>query len=114
MSNEFDEFIKILQNKIIKEDIKDHNKKIVKLFHNPQNWGKPPNEEITVYEESQDEQKGDFMGLYLKIEKNIIVKANFITDGCGVMIATASQLTIIITRKSIDYANELKPDDLIH
>ncbi|MFX0006254.1 MAG: iron-sulfur cluster assembly scaffold protein [Promethearchaeota archaeon] len=113
MTNEFDEFVKKLQNRIIKKDIKDHSKKIVELFYSPQNWGKPLLEEITVYEESQDEQNGDFLGIYLKIENNIIVKANFITDGCGVVIAIASQLTIMITRKSIDYAIKLKPDNLI-
>ncbi|MFW9818334.1 MAG: iron-sulfur cluster assembly scaffold protein [Candidatus Thorarchaeota archaeon] len=114
MSNEFDEFVNKLQNKIIKEDLKDHSKKVINLFHNPQNWGKPPIEEISVYEEVQDEQKGDFLGLYLKIENNIIVKANFITDGCGVMIASASEMTINITGKSIEYAKNLKPDNLIN
>ncbi|MFX0023362.1 MAG: iron-sulfur cluster assembly scaffold protein [Candidatus Hermodarchaeota archaeon] len=114
MSNNFDEFVAKLQKEIIRKDIKDHSKKIVKLFHNPQNWGKPPIEEITVYEESQEGQSGEFLGLYLKIKKDIIVKANFLTDGCGVMIATASQLTIMVTGKPIDFAKKLKPVDLIN
>ncbi len=114
MPNKFDDFVKNLQKEIIQKEIYDHNEKIVELFHNPKNWGKPPNEEITTLEERRDEEKGYFMGLYLKIENDLIIKASFITDGCGVMVATGSQLTIIITGKSVDFAENLKPDYLIN
>jgi NifU-like protein involved in Fe-S cluster formation len=114
MPNNFDVFVKNLQKEIIQKEIKDHNRKIVELYHNPKNWGKPPKEEITVFEEKREDPKGYFLGLYLKIENDVIIKANFITDGCGVMVATASQLTIIITGKSIDYAKNLKPDYIIN
>lgn len=113
MPNNFDDFVRNLQKEIIQKEIKDHNEKIVELCHNPQNWGKPPKEEITILEERRDGLKNYFLGLYLKIEDDAIIKANFITDGCGVMVATASQLTLIITEKSIDYAKNLKPDYLI-
>ncbi len=114
MPNDFDDFVRKLQKEIIQNEIKDHNEKIVELCHNPQNWGKPPKEEITILEERQEGLKDYFLGLYLKIENDIIIKANFITDGCGVMIATASQLTLLITGKSISYAKNLKPDYLIN
>ncbi len=84
------------------------------MCYNPQNWGKPSKEDITIFEEKRGGKKGYFLGLYLKIENDIISKANFITDGCGVMIAIASQLTIIIKGKSIEYAMNLKPDHLIN
>jgi len=112
MSDNFDEFVRNLQEEIIKKEIDDHNERIVKLFHNPQNWGKPPMEEITVFEELRGGAKNDFMGLYLKIESNIIVKANFLTDGCGVMVATGSQTTLLIEGQSIEYAKNLKPEHL--
>ncbi len=114
MPNNFDDFVRNLQKEIIQKEIKDHSKKIVELCHNPQNWGKPPKEEITVSEERREGLKDYFLGLYLKIENDVIIKVNFITDGCGVMVATASQLTILITGKSIDFANNLKPDYLIN
>ncbi|MFX0038710.1 MAG: iron-sulfur cluster assembly scaffold protein [Promethearchaeota archaeon] len=113
MPNSLDKFVNNLQKEIIKEEIKDHSKKIVELCHNPKNWGKPPKEEITISEEKQDELKGFFLGLYLKIEDDIIIKANFITDGCGVMVATGSQLTIMISGKSVEFAEKLSPDSLI-
>jgi len=114
MPKNFDKFVKNLQKEIIQKEIKDHNEKIVELFHNPQNWGKPSKEEITIFEERRGGLKGYCLGLYLKIENDIIIKANFITDGCGVMVATGSQLTIIIIGKSVEFAENLKPDYLIN
>jgi len=112
MTDEFNVFIDRLQKKIIKEDIKNHNEIIVKLFHNPKNWGKPSKEEIIISDERRGGPKEYFLGFYLKIEEDIITKANFVTDGCGVMIATASQTTILIEGKSLQFAKTLKPEDI--
>jgi len=112
MSENFEKFVEKLQKKIIKKEIKDHDEKIVRLCYNPQNWGKPPKERITVIEERRGGPKSYFLGLYLMIENNFIVKANYITDGCGVMIAAGSQTTILIKGQSIEFAENLKVEDL--
>ena len=112
MPKKFDEFVDKLQREIIEIEINTHNEKIVNLCYNPQNWGKPPKKEITISEERQGGPKGYFFGLYLKIENNIITKANFLTDGCGVMIATGSQTTISIEGQSIDFAEKLNAKDI--
>ncbi len=112
MPDKFNEFVKNLQKEIIQKEIEDHNEKIVNLCYNPQNWGKPPKEEITVFEERRGGPKEYFFGLYLKIENDIIIKANFRTDGCGVMIATGNQLTLLIEGKSIEFAENLKPKEI--
>ena len=112
MPNDFDEFVDKLQKEIIKEDIKNHNEIIVKLFNSPKNWGKLPKEEISVFRERRGGPKGYFLGLYLKIENDKVIKANFITDGCGVMVATGSQTTILIEGKSLHFAKNLKPEDI--
>ena len=52
------------------------------------------------------------MQFFLKINNNIIEKANFVTDGCGASVATASQTTILIEGKSLDFAEKLKPEDV--
>ncbi len=52
------------------------------------------------------------MQFFLKINNNIIEKANFVTDGCGASVATASQTTILIEGKSLDFAEQLKPEDV--
>ncbi|MFX0001108.1 MAG: iron-sulfur cluster assembly scaffold protein [Candidatus Hodarchaeota archaeon] len=108
----FDKFTKKLQNEIFQKDIEEYNKKIVNLFYNPKNWGRPPKKEITVFEERRNGPKRYFLGLYLKIENNSIIKANFITDGCGVMVAIGSQLTLLIKGKTLEFANNLKPEDI--
>jgi nitrogen fixation NifU-like protein len=112
MSDKFERFVEKLQQKIIKKEIKDHNEKIVDLCYNPKNWGIPPQNEITIFEEMRGEPKNYLLGLYLKIKDGIILKANFITDGCGVMIATGSQTTILIEGKPIDYAENLTVEDI--
>ncbi|MFX1601455.1 MAG: iron-sulfur cluster assembly scaffold protein [Promethearchaeota archaeon] len=112
MAKNFNKFVRRFQRKIIQKDIEHHNENIVNLFYNPQNWGKLPEEEITLLEEMRGKIKGYLLGLYLKIENEIISKATFITDGCGVMVATGLQLTILITGKSIEYAKNLKPEDI--
>lgn len=113
MSNEkFDEFVDNLQKEIIEKEIRDHNEHIVELFHNPQNWGKPPDEEITV-SNSYKNDRNETMEFFLKINDNdIIERANFLTDGCGCMVATGSQTTLLIEGKSIEYVENLKPKNI--
>ncbi|MFX1366098.1 MAG: iron-sulfur cluster assembly scaffold protein [Promethearchaeota archaeon] len=112
MTNNFEEYVEKLQKRIKKEAIIEHNEKIVNLFYNPKNWGKLPEKDITVFEERRGGPKKYLLGLYLKIENKNIIEANFITDGCGVMVATGSQLTILIKNKSIDFAENLKAEDI--
>lgn len=112
MPKDLDRFVNEIQREIIQKEIEEHNEKIVNLYYNPQNWGKPPLKEITVYEELRGGPKEYFLGVYLKIEKDVISKANFITDGCGVMVATASQMTILLSGKPIRFAEELKEEDI--
>lgn len=112
MPKKFDEFVKHLQKEIMKREIEDHNERIVSLCYNPQNWGKPSMENITIFEEQKGGPKNYFLGLYLNIENNIIKKVNFLTDGCGVMIATGSQTTILIEGKTIEFAKNLKIEDI--
>lgn len=112
MPRDFDKLVNKIQKEIIQKEIEDHNEKIVSLYYNPQNWGKPPLEEITVYGEQRGGPKKYFLGLYLKIEKDIISKAHFVTDGCGVMVATGSQMTLLLIGKSIGFAEDLKANDI--
>ena len=113
MKNKFNDFIENLQKEIIKKEIEDHNEKIVNLFYNPYNWVKPPQKEITVYNELRGGKKGYFLGIYLKIENGVIIKANFITDGCGVMIATGSQTMMLIEGKKMQFAEKLVADPAV-
>jgi len=112
MSKEnLDNFLDKLQNDIVDKEIEEYNDYIINLFQHPKNWGKPPEEKISV-SLSYTGPCGDTMQFFLKIENDIIKKANFITDGCGASVATASQTTLLIEGQSLDYAKKLKARDL--
>jgi len=107
----FNRFIDDLQTKINEKEIEEYNDYIVELLRNPKNWGIPSDKEISV-SQAFTGPCGDTMKLFLKIKDGIIEKANFVTDGCGASVATASQTTQIIEGKSLDYAEKLKPIDI--
>jgi nitrogen fixation NifU-like protein len=106
---DFDKFVENLQKEIVDKEIQDFNKHIVKLFHNPKNWGKPAN--FTISHSCKGE-KNDTMEFFLTIQDDIIKTANFFTDGCGATVATGSQTTILIEGKSLEYAESLKNEDI--
>ncbi|MBD3255935.1 MAG: iron-sulfur cluster assembly scaffold protein [Candidatus Lokiarchaeota archaeon] len=108
---DFDDFVEALQKEIIEKEIAEYNDRIVELFHNPKNWGQPPEDKITVAQ-SFTGPCGDTMEFFLQINDNIIEKAHFLTDGCGASLATASQTTLLIEGKSLDYARNLIAKDV--
>ena len=108
---DFDDFVHKLQQEIIKKELEDFNPYVVKLFHNPPNWGKPPEEKITI-SNSFLGSCGDLMQFFLKIENNKIEKANFMTDGCGASVAAGSQTTLLIEGKTLEFAENLTPEDI--
>jgi len=107
----FDDFVDNLQQEIIGKELEDYNEYIVELFHNPKNWGKPSEEEISV-SQTYLGPCGDTMHFYLKIKDDVIEEAHFITDGCGASVATASQTTLLIKGKSIEFAKKLEPEEI--
>lgn len=106
-----DIFVDKLQEEVLEKEIEDYNKYIVQLIHDPKNRGKPPDEEISV-SQSYTGPCGDTMWFFLKIKDGIIEKANFITDGCGASVATASQTILLIEGKSLEFAEKLLPKDI--
>ena len=106
-----DDWVDLIQKEIIEEDIKRYNKYIVELLLNPKNWGKPNDEEISVWH-AYEGTCGDTLQFFLKIEGDIIKKANFITDGCGATVAAGSQTTMLIEGQKLEYAEKLRPIDV--
>ncbi len=107
----FDKFVEEIQEEIIEEAIEKYNKYIVELLQHPKNWGKPKSSEISVWH-AYEGSCGDTMQFFLKIENDIIRKANFITDGCGATVAAGSQTTILIEGKPLEFVKRLKPIDI--
>ena len=110
-SNNFDDFVASLQKEIIEKEKEEFNEYIVELFHDPKNWGKPLENDISV-SQSYTGSCGDTMSYFLKIENDIINKANFITDGCGASVATGCQTTLLIEGKTLEYVENLSAEDI--
>ncbi|TFF90225.1 MAG: iron-sulfur cluster assembly scaffold protein [Promethearchaeota archaeon] len=104
--NKFDEFVENLQQDIIQKELEEFSERVVELFHNPHNWGKPNDSEITV-DESYLGPCGDTMHFFFKIEDGVIIKANFITDGCGASVAAGSQTTLLVENVKVEEAKHL-------
>jgi nitrogen fixation NifU-like protein len=109
--DKFDEYVENLQRIIYEEEIEAYNERIVELYHEPKNWGKPPDDEVTI-SKTYEGSCGDTMSFFLKIEDDIIKKANFITDGCGASVAAGCQATLLILNKSINNAEKLEAEDI--
>ena len=78
--------------------------RVLELFQNPQNLGRM--EDATVSSSAGSPACGDMIAFYLKIEdkSEIIIKSSFESYGCASNIAAASQLTIMIERKTLEEA----------
>lgn len=109
--DDFDRFAEELQKEILEKEKENYNEHIIELFHNPKNWGKPPEEEISVWH-AYEGPCGDTMQFFLRITDNKIKKANFITDGCGSTVAAGSQMTQLIEGKTLEFAEKITPEDL--
>ena len=109
--DDLDKWVEEIQKEILEEEYRKYNEHIVNLIQNPKNWGKPKSTEISVWH-AYEGTCGDTMQFFLKIQNGIIEEAHFITDGCGATIAAGSQTTMMIERKSLEYAKSLKPIDI--
>ena len=106
-----DRYVENLQKIIYEEEVKVYNERIVALYHKPKNWGKPPDDEITI-SKTYEGTCGDTMSFFLKIEDNIIKKAYFITDGCGASVAAGCQTTLLIENKSVEDAEQVTAEKI--
>lgn len=71
-------------------------------FKNPRNMGEMENPDGVG--EAQNPVCGDTMRLFIKVEKNQIVDASFLTYGCSAAIASSSITTEMIKGKTTDEA----------
>ena len=74
------------------------NEKIKEYFKNPRNLEVMP--DATVMGKGGDPGCGDYIELYLKIEKDVIIKASAMVAGCPYAIATTSAFTEMITNNN--------------
>ena len=83
----------------------------MKAHNHPRNAGPMP--DANAVGEDRNPVCGDRMRLMLRIEDGRIVRATFLTHGCGAAIATSSAATELLTGRRLDEAQRLSRDDFV-
>ena len=99
----FEELIKAEMRKIYSEIVIDH-------AMNPRNVG---NIEAADGYSSVTGPCGDTMDMWLKMRDDTIVKATFMTDGCGSTIAAGSMVTEMAKGKTVSQAMRIGEEDVL-
>ena len=79
-----------------------YNNKVLDIFKNPLNVGEMENPSAVGV--AGNASCGDIMKIFLRIEKNIILDASFLTFGCAAAIATSSTATEMVKGKTLQEA----------
>lgn len=94
----------------------DYSEKVMDLFQNPKNIGEI--KDADAIGKVGNPTCGDLMWLYLKFEDKdgeLYVKdAKVKTFGCVAAVATSSILTEMIIGKTVEFAENLKKDDIVN
>jgi len=89
-----------------------YTKKVLETFKNPHNYGKIKNADGIG--KVGNIVCGDVMWLYIKVDKNEIIKdIKFETFGCVAAISTSSIITDLVKGKTIKQALKITKDDVI-
>jgi nitrogen fixation NifU-like protein len=82
------------------EERASYNQVVIEHLKHPRNMGEIENPDGVG--EAQNPVCGDTMRLFIKVEKDRIIDAKFLTFGCGAAIASSSIATEMIKRKTIE------------
>jgi len=110
MTNNIDEFVNELQEKIIEEIKKEYTDTVIEHWTNPKNLGKIENADAYGRVTGPC---GDTLEIYLKIKRGKIIAANFLTDGCGPSIACGSMTTELVIGKSLEEAQKITQEVIL-
>jgi len=97
--------------KMAKNRFEVYNKKVLKHFTNPKNYGKIENPDGVG--EVGNKVCGDVMKVYIKVDKEKIKEVKFQTFGCIAAIASSDVLCEIVKGKTIEQAKKIKNKDIV-
>ncbi|MGQ9645556.1 MAG: iron-sulfur cluster assembly scaffold protein [Thermodesulfobacteriota bacterium] len=84
----------------MKESIGPYNSIVLQHFNHPRNMGEM--EDPDGVGEAMNPACGDTMRLFIRVERNRIVEAKFLTLGCAAAIASSSIITQMIQGKTVE------------
>jgi len=80
------------------------NKEVLEHLMYPRNYGKLDDANATGI--ALDEQSGEYVILYLKLDDDLIGDIRFATNGCQDTVVVGSMFTEMIHKKSVEYAQK--------
>lgn len=88
----------------------DYTEKLIEHFQNPRNVGRIPRPDgVGVI---GDPSCGDYLRIYIKVKEDRLARIKFEVYGCPAAIATTSILTEMALGKTLDEAQEIRPQDV--
>ena len=106
MARAWDKYQELVQEEMSKL----YSQTVIDHAMNPRNVG---NTEAANGYASVTGPCGDTMEIWLKVKDDTIVKATFMTDGCGTTIAAGSMITELAQAKSISQALRTSQEDVL-
>ncbi|MFC1846179.1 iron-sulfur cluster assembly scaffold protein [Chloroflexota bacterium] len=106
MTTAWEEF----QERLIEKMKEIYSEAVVDHSMNPRNLGVPDKADGHAVIKGPC---GDTMGIWLKVKDDIILEANFTTDGCGTSIASGSMITELAKGKKLVDAIQIGQQDVL-
>ena len=88
-----------------------YSKKIMDIFLNPKNVGLIKN--ASGMGQAENANYGDIIRIYLKVEDEQILNANFKVYGCAVSIACADVICSLVENKSVGFAKAITKAEIL-
>ena len=99
-----------LQEIVLQDACRIYSETVIDHFMHPRNMGVLSDEDgyarITG-------PCGDAMEMWIKEQQGSIVRANFMTDGCGTSIASGSMATVLATGKTLAEAQQINQQTIL-
>ena len=106
MTTAWDKFQDLVRNQMRKA----YSETVIDHAMNPRNVG---NMDAADGYASVTGPCGDTMDIWLNVKDDTIVKATFMTDGCGTTIAAGSMITELAKGKSVSQALRISQEDVL-
>lgn len=88
-----------------------YSPRLLDHFEHPRNPGEVPNADSSV--QLENPACGDILKLSLKVVEDRIAEIRFLAKGCVPTIACASALTELVKGKTIQYAREVRRENVV-
>jgi len=98
------------QERLIAKMRETYSEEVVDHSMNPRNLGVPDKADSHAVIKGPC---GDTMGIWLKVKDDVILEANFTTDGCGTSIASGSMATELAKGKKLVDAMQISQQDVL-